>query len=346
MRIGIPTEIKPQEGRVALTPNRCAELVKAGHDVFIQAGAGDKSGYDDDQFKSVGVHIAENAKSLYEKAELIVKVKEPLEQDLSYLTKDHTLFCYLHLAADPKLVDNLKNIGLNATAFETVVKDGSTPLLAPMSAIAGRLSVQIGARVLHAPEGGRGTLIGGITGHKTGNVTVIGAGVAGTEAAILAHGMGAHVRVLDINGQKLQEMSAEYPDIEWVVSTESALEELLPETDILVGSVYVIGRKAPTVVTEDQIKLMPKGSVVVDISIDQGGCIETSCPCTHEDPTYVNHGVVHSAITNMPAAAPRTASEVLSKAILPYVKQIADDDWSDELKEAVNVDNGKLLIEL
>ena len=344
--IAVPTEIKPNEARIALTPEACKALVEAGHTVHIQAGAGEKAGWPDADYEAVGCVIEADAAALYGSAHIIIKVKEPLDGDLAHLTKDHTLFCYLHLASAPALVEKLKSIGCTAVAFETVVVDGKTPLLAPMSAIAGRLAVQIGTWHLHLPRGGRGVLLGGFIGQSAGRVTVVGAGISGTEAAVLAHNMGAKVRVLDINGERLQQLSGEYPDMEMIVSTPQALEEVLPETDLLVGSVYVVGRKAPTVVTRAQVQTMPKGAVVVDISIDQGGCIETSRPCTHDEPVYEEEGLLHSAITNMPAAAPHTASEALSHAILPYVQQLAEDDWSEELTGGINVQASQLKIAL
>jgi len=346
MRIGIPTEVKLAEKRVALTPEACARLVQEGHQVFLQKGAGEGAGFENDTYTAVGVEIKEDAKNLYDAAELIVKVKEPLDGDLEYLRKDHILFCYLHLAAEPNLVERLKQIGLTAISFETVVVDGKTPLLAPMSAIAGRLATQIGTWFLHSPRGGRGVLIGGIEGFHAGNVTVVGAGVAGSEAARLAYNMGATVTMLDINTQRLQELKNEMPELVTVPSTEESILAVAKNTDIMVGAVYVIGQRAPVIITEEHVKVMPKGSVLVDISIDQGGCCATSRPCTHLEPTYVEHNVIHSAITNLPAAAPRTASEALSMAITPYVQQIVNEDWSTPLIEGVNVEGGELKIEL
>lgn len=346
MEIGIPKETKIAEKRVSLTPDACKTLVNAGHTVHIEITAGEGSGFSDEMYTQAGCIIEESAEKLYANSEMIVKVKEPLESDLKNLTKDHLLFCYLHLASAPQLVETLKEIGLTAVAFETVVENGETPLLAPMSAIAGRLATQIGTWHLHAPRGGKGVLLGGMSNFNAGNVTVVGLGVAGKEAAILASDMGAKVTVLDINGARLQEFSKKYPNIDAVVSTQSALNDLLPETDILVGAVYVLGKKAPIVVTKEQVQLMQKGSVIVDISIDQGGCIETSRPCTHEEPVYTQYDIIHSAITNMPAAAPRTASEALSSAILENTLNLASANWTKPLSEGINIKNGELLIAL
>ncbi len=346
MKIGVPTEIKNNERRVGLVPSAAEKVIAAGHEVFLQAGAGEGAGFSDSEYTDVGVTILPTAQELYKTAEMIVKVKEPLGQDLDLLESRHLLFCYLHLAAEPKLVERLKDIGLTAVAFETVEEDGKTPLLAPMSAIAGRLATQIGTWYLHAPRGGRGVLMGGITGRKGPNVTVIGAGISGYEAASLAHNMGANVTIMDINEERLSRMEKEFPGMKAVVSTPQSISVILPQTDLLVGAVYVVGKKAPTVVTAEQIKTMPEGSVAVDISIDQGGCLETSRPCTHDEPAYVEHGVIHSAITNMPAAAPRTASEILSEAIEPYVEQLAAGEWTDALQKGVNVQASELKIEL
>lgn len=344
--VGIPTETKTNEARVALTPQDCKVLVEQGCTLHLQAGAGEKAGYPDALYEKIGVVIQSDATALYAGADIIVKVKEPQAGDLELLEERHTLFCYLHLAAEPALVEALKKIGLKAIAFETVVVEGQTPLLAPMSAIAGRLAVQIGTWQLHAPRGGRGVLVGGIQGHVAGRVTVVGAGVAGCEAATLAHGMGANVMVLDIQEEKLQSLQKALPGIQTKLSSPETLEEVLQETDLLVGAVYVMGQRAPQVITEKMIAGMPKGAVAVDISIDQGGCMETAKPCTHDAPVYEAHGILHSAITNLPAAAPHTASELLSKAITPYVAMLAKGEVSTVLEEAVNVDAGTLKLAL
>lgn len=344
--IGVPKETKPAEMRVALTPVDAGSLAKAGHTVWIESGAGVGAGFSNEDYTDAGCKICADADALYAMADMIVKVKEPQQGDVDRLTQDHLLFCYLHLAAEPKLTEDLKNIGLTAVAFETVVEDGKTPLLAPMSAIAGRLATQNGTSFLHSSKGGRGVLMGGISTHSAGHVVVIGAGIAGQEAAILAAGMGAHVTLLDLNEERLKDVKTKYPTIHTRLSNTETIDELLPTCDLLVGAVYVIGRKAPTVVSEDQVKLMPKGSVIVDISIDQGGCIATSRPTSHDAPYYVEHGVTHSAITNMPAAAQLTASEALSRAITPYVLKLANDSWSKSLKEAINVKNGQLMIDI
>ena len=346
MHIGIPTEVKQHERRVALTPPAVAALVQAGHTVFVQAGAGVGAGFSDADYTAAGAQLAADAAALYDAAALIVKVKEPQPQEFGLLKAHHTLFGYLHLAAAPAVTAALEQAGCTAVAFETVVVDGKTPLLAPMSAIAGRLSIQIATWLLHAPRGGRGVLLGGIPGVGGGRVTVLGAGVAGREAATLAHHMGAQVTVLDLNPQRLDELAKALPGLQTEVSSPMAIAALLPQTDVLVGSVYVHGKRAPVVVTEAQVQTMPAGSVVVDISIDQGGCIATAQPCTHSAPSYVAHGVLHSCITNMPAAAPHTASVALAQAILPYVHQLAAGDWTPALQGGINVQSGRLKISL
>ena len=345
MHIAIPAEVKNQEKRVALTPEACRALAKAGHAVTVQAGAGKGAGFADDDYQQAGAALETDISTLYKNAGMIVKVKEPQPAEWQHLTKEHLLFCYLHLAAEPALADALKNIGLTAVAFETVTRDdGTTPLLAPMSAVAGRLAVQLGTRFLHSPMGGRGQLLGGILGTATGHAVVIGAGVSGREAAHLAYSMGAKVTLLDINQQRLDAMQAAYPEMRCVFSTPEAITDILPATDLLVGAVYITGKKAPHVVTEEQVKTMPEGSVAVDISIDQGGCIATSRSCTHDEPCFTKHGVIHSAITNLPGAVPLASSQALSDAILPDVLNLAQNHWTPALEQGVNVRDSKILV--
>lgn len=345
-KVGIPKEIKASEKRVALTPVDCSKLTQKGVVVFVQSQAGEGAGFMDDEYIQAGCQVVETAEALYGASDLIVKVKEPLEGDLQYITQDHLLFCYLHLASGPELTQALLAKKVKSVAFETVVVDGKTPLLAPMSAIAGRLATQIGTWYLHAPHGGNGTLLGGIHGLSCGHVVVVGAGVAGTEAARLAYGMGAEVTMLDINEERLQELKSKMPNLNIDTSNDETLLKYAQGADVLVGAVYVVGKRAPTVVKKAHIQNMQPGSVVVDISIDQGGCMETSKPCTHDEPVYTEFDVIHSAITNLPAAAPKTASEILSLNICGYVESLAKDEWSNVLLEAVNTDSGELKIEL
>lgn len=346
MRIGVPTEIKPGERRVALTPEACQKLCSAGHEVHVQSGAGQGAAFSDEEYLAAGCVLQPDASSLYAVAELVVKVKEPLSGDVKHLRADHLLFCYLHLASAPHLVDELKQVGLTAVAFETVEVDGKTPLLAPMSKVAGRVAIANAAKFLQSIHNGRGTMLGDMDGSGGGNVVVVGAGEAGRQAAEAAWRAGCRVTVLDLNQKVLDELAARFEGMQCLKNGPGILDALLPDTDVLVGAVYVVGKKAPHVVSEEQVKMLPKGAVVVDISIDQGGCIETSVPNTHDEPYTLVHDVIHSAITNMPAAYPRTASEMLSHAIVDYVMTLASGRWNDALKSGVNVAGGDLKIDL
>jgi len=346
MRIGIPREIKTLEGRVALVPAACGDLVRAGHEVFIESGAGEKSGFADDDFTAVGVGIQSDAAALYEAAELVVKVKEPIDGDLKHLRSDHLLFCYLHLAAEPKLTERLLEIGLTGVAFETVEEaDGSLPLLAPMSNIAGRIGVQVGTHLLHQPQGGRGILLGGLPSADRGHVVVLGAGAAGGNSARLAAAAGARVTVFDKRQDRLAEMMAIGPNVTALYPYVETVGEYVARADMVIGAVLVTGARAPHVVTRDMITSMNEGSVVVDISVDQGGCVETTKPTTYKDPTYQVDGVTHFCVTNMPGAVPRTSSQALSAAILPYVQQMARPDWEQRqaLSRGVNVRSGEIV---
>ncbi len=346
MRIGIPSETKTLEGRVALVPAACGDLVRAGHEVFIQSGAGDKSGFSDADFEAVGVKIVPDAAALYEKARLVVKVKEPIAGDLEHLREDHLLFCSLHLAAEPDLTQRLLEIGLTGVAFETVEEvDGSLPLLAPMSNIAGRIGVQVATHLLHQPQGGRGILLGGLPAANRGHVVVLGAGAAGGNSARLAAAMGARVTVLDKRQDRLAEMMAIGPNVTALYPYAETVGEYVSKADMVVGAVLVTGAKAPHVVTREMVSSMLDGSVVVDISVDQGGCFETTRPTTYADPTYQVEGVTHFAVTNMPGAVPRTSSQALSAAILPYVQQMARSGWEEisALAKGVNVRDGQLV---
>ena len=346
MRIGIPCETKTLEGRVALVPAACGDLVRSGHEVFIQSGGGDKSGFADADFQSVGVSIVPDAAALYEKAELVVKVKEPIAGDLEHLRSDHLLFCYLHLAAEPELTRRLLEIGLTGVAFETVEEaGGALPLLAPMSNIAGRIGVQVATHLLHQPQGGRGILLGGLPAANRGHVVVLGAGAAGGNSARLAAAIGARVTVFDKRPDRLAEMMSIGPNVTALYPYVETVGEVVATADMVVGAVLVTGARAPHVVTREMVGSMLDGSVVVDISVDQGGCIETTTPTTYADPTYTVDGVTHFAVTNMPGAVPRTSSQALSAAILPYVQQMARSDWEEHssLIKGVNVRGGKII---
>lgn len=346
MRIGIPAETKTLEGRVALVPAACGDLVRAGHEVYIQSGAGDKSGFSDADFEATGVKVLPDAAALYEKAKLVVKVKEPIAGDLEHLREDHLLFCYLHLAAEPKLTDRLLEIGLTGVAFETVEEaDGSLPLLAPMSNIAGRIGVQVGIHLLHQPEGGKGILMGGLPAAPRGHVVVLGAGAAGGNSARLAAAAGARVTVFDKRLDRMEEMMHIGANVTALYAYDDAVAATLRNADLVIGAVLVTGARAPHVIRREMVADMEPGSVIVDISVDQGGCVETTRPTTYADPTYQVDGVTHFAVTNMPGAVPRTSSHALSAAILPYVLRIARDDWdaNPALKLGVNVHAGEIV---
>ncbi len=346
MRIGIPSETKILEGRVALVPAAAADLVRRGHEVFVQAGAGEKSGYSDDDYRALGVQVMPDAAALYEKGELIVKVKEPIAGDLEHLEKHHTLFCYLHLAAEPELTRRLLEIGLTGVAFESVAENGALPLLAPMSVIAGRLAGQIGTTLLHRPNGGKGKLLGGMAAAPRGKVVVLGAGVAGGAAASQVASTGANVVVFDLMPSRMEEMRQLGPNVTGLYSYEASVAEEVASADLVVGAVLVPSAKAPRVLTDAMIGSMEKGSVVVDIAIDQGGCFETSRPTSWDEPTYDVHGVTHFCVTNMPGAVPQTSTLAISAAILPYVQRMAAGDaWREfaPLREGINVENGELV---
>ncbi|AKS41813.1 alanine dehydrogenase [Wenzhouxiangella marina] len=346
MRIGIPRETKTLEGRVALVPAACGDLVRAGHDVYIEADAGRLSGFADSDFEAVGVKVLPDAAALYGKAELVVKVKEPIAGDLEHLREDHLLFCYLHLAAEPKLTERLLEIGLTGVAFETVEEaDGSLPLLAPMSNIAGRIGVQVATHLLHQPQGGRGILLGGLPSADRGHVVVLGAGAAGGNSARLAAASGARVTVFDKRQDRLAEMMAIGPNVTALYPYIETVGDFVARADMVIGAVLVTGARAPHVVTREMISNMEAGSVVVDISVDQGGCFETTRPTTYADPTYKVDDVTHFAVTNMPGAVPRTSSQALSAAILPYVQRMARSDWAEmeSLARGINVRDGELV---
>ena len=346
MRIGVPKETKPQEGRVALVPGAAGDLVKRGHEVWLEHDAGAKSGFADDDYSALGVHIAPDAAALYERGELIVKVKEPIAGDLEHLRRDHLLFCYLHLAAEPALTGRLLDIGLTGVAFETVeLPGGELPLLAPMSVIAGRIGVQVGTQLLHMPMGGKGKLLGGLPSTGRGSVVVFGAGRAGGAAAALAAAGGANVTVFEMRPDRMDQMTQLGHNVTALYPYHDVVARSVAHADLVVGAVLVTGAKAPKVLTRDMVAGMEPGSVLVDIAIDQGGCFETSRPTTWEAPTYVEEGVTHFCVTNMPGAVPRTSSQAICAAILPWVDRLASgrDPASDPaLARGINVADGRL----
>ena len=350
MDIGIPTEIKPHEGRVALLPDACGQLIDAGHRVSLQAGAGVLSGYSDAEYQQYGVNLAADAAELYASANLIVKVKEPIAGDLEQLTAEHTLFCFLHLAAEAALTRRLCELGVSAIGFETVQLDnGQLPLLAPMSAIAGRVAMQVATHLLHQPMGGRGVLLGGIDGAEPGRVIVLGAGVAGSHAARLAAAAGAAVTVFDINPQALQRVAALNLPLTTQLADTDAIAAAVTNADIVIGAVLLPGAAAPKIVSEAMVQAMPTGSVIADIAVDQGGCVATTRPTSYQDPVYSVADVLHFTVTNMPGAVPRTASQALSSAILPYLQQLAEpvadseSELSRALERGVNIRAGRVV---
>jgi len=349
MRIGVLKEIKAEEYRVALTAAGTRELTSGGHEVFVESGAGVGSGIPDEDFTAAGATVLPDAGAVCEEAKLLLKVKEPLEEEYARLRPHHILFTYLHLAPDAALTEALVESGAACLAYETVENaNGQLPLLAPMSEVAGRLAAQVSAQYLERTNGGKGRLIGGATGVEAARVLVLGAGVAGSNAAAVAVGMKARVKALDVNVQRLVELERTVPRVECLMSNQMAIEESVVRADILIGAVLVPGAKAPALVSEELVRSMEPGSVIVDLSVDQGGCVATSHMTTHSDPVYVKHGVVHYCVGNMAGAVPMTATVALTNSTLPYVMRIADQGLelaarSDPaLARGINVYEGKV----
>ena len=346
MKIGIPREIKVLEGRIALTPAATRELVKQGHHVFIKKNAGLLSGYSDKEYSDAGATLLNTAKDVYDNAELIVKVKEPQKSELKYLRKDHILFSFLHLAVAPDLTKDLLDIGLTAVAFETVTNNKQLPLLAPMSDIAGRIAVQVGTHLLHQPQGGRGILLGGVAGTERGRVVILGGGIAGSGATQIASALGANVLVFDPNRDKQVKLEAMGQNVTAKQPLEKDIEQAVKDADLLIGAVLIPGAKTPHLVSAELVKSMKAGSVIIDISVDQGGCIETTRPTTYEAPTFVWEDVIHFGVTNMPGAVPRTSTQALSAVLLPYVLQLCEPDWQSNpaLASGINLQNGEIIL--
>ena len=329
MRVGVPTEIKNNEYRVAITPAGVAELVRRGHEVLVQAGAGEGSAIADRDFKATGAQIINSADEVWADADLLLKVKEPVEAEYGRMRRGQTLFTYLHLAASRPCTDALMASGTTSIAYETVqTADGALPLLAPMSEVAGRLSAQVGAYHLMRSHGGRGVLMGGVPGVAPAEVVVIGGGVAGYNAARVAKGMGAHVTVFDVNINTLRKVDGEFNGgVETRYSSTLELEDAVKQADLVIGAVLVPGAKAPKLVTNSTVAQMKSGAVLVDIAIDQGGCFEDSRPTTHDAPTFAVHDTVFYCVANMPGAVPRTSTFALTNATMPYVLRLADRGW-------------------
>jgi alanine dehydrogenase len=325
MEIGVPKEIKDQEFRIGLTPDSVRLLTDAGHQVFVETQGGVGAGLTDADYEQAGAKIVATAKDAWNR-ELVVKVKEPLPPEYPFMQKGQLLFTYLHLAADRTLTEQLMQSGITAIAYETVeLPNRSLPLLTPMSIIAGRLSVQFGARFLERQQGGRGVLLGGVPGVRPGQVVILGGGVVGTEAAKMAIGLGAQVKIFDINLERLAYLETLFGSrVELLYSSAPQLEAAIPQADLLIGAVLVPGRKAPTLASRDLVEKMRTGSVIVDVAVDQGGCIETLHPTSHTKPTYVEAGVVHYGVPNMPGAVPWTATQALNNSTVPYVLKLAN----------------------
>ncbi|MBC7486447.1 MAG: alanine dehydrogenase [Cytophagaceae bacterium] len=353
MKIGIPKEIKQGEYRVSTTPGGVKELCQLGHQVQVEKNAGTGSGFTDGDYQKAGATIADTTEEVFANNILIVKVKEPLATEYALLKEHHILFTYLHLASSLPLTQALMKSGATCIAYETVEKsDRSLPLLAPMSEVAGRMATQQGAWFLEKQNGGKGVLLGGVPGIPAAKVVVLGGGTVGTQAARIAAGMGANVWILDVNFSRLRYLDEVMPkNVQTLVSNQSHIEQALLNADLIIGAVLVPGDKAPVIVSAAQIKTLAPGTVVVDVAIDQGGCIETTRATSHKDPVYEVNGVLHYCVPNMPGAVPRTSTMALSATTLPYIKQIADKGWEEatkanpELAKGLNVVKGKVVYE-
>ncbi len=342
MRVGSPKEIKVHEYRVGLTPESAAELVRAGHEVFLETKAGEGIGAPDKVYEKVGVKILPDADAVFAESEMIVKVKEPQAVEIARLTPKHTLFTYLHLAPDPEQAEGLMKSGATCIAYETVTdRDGRLPLLKPMSEVAGRMSIQVGAHYLEKANGGRGVLMGGVPGVRPADVVILGAGVSGYNAAQIAVGMRARVTVFDKNPARLEELDREFNGrLETVYSTGAAIAEAIKAADVVVGAVLVAGAAAPKLITKAMLKTMQPGSVLVDISIDQGGCFETSHPTTHSEPVFTVDGIIHYCVANMPGAVARTSAFALNNATLPFTLALANKGYRKALQDDPHLANG------
>ena len=353
MKIGIPKEIKQGEYRVSITPGGVKELCLLGHELYVQTNAGIGSGFTNEAFKLAGATLLDNASEIFTHSELIIKVKEPLPEEYKLLKPHHILFTYLHLASSLELTNALIDSGSTCIAYETVEKpDRSLPLLAPMSEVAGRMATQQGAWFLEKQNGGKGVLLGGVPGIASGKVVVLGGGVVGTQAARIAAGMGAQVILLDINFNRLRYLDEVMPkNVQTLVSNVDHIEQALQNADLIIGAVLVPGDKAPIVVTKEQVKALAPGTVIIDVAVDQGGCIETTRHTSHQDPTYEVNGVLHYCVPNMPGAVPRTSTMALSATTLPYIKLIANKGYKEackiapELSKGLNVVNGQIVYE-
>ena len=342
MQIGVPKEIKDHEYRVGLVPSSVAELVHRGHTVMIESGAGAGAGLGDSDYRAAGGTLVDGPDRIFSDAELIVKVKEPLTVERKKLRREQVLFTYLHLAPDLEQTKDLLASGATCIAYETVTSpSGGLPLLTPMSEVAGRLAPQVGANCLEKAQGGRGILLGGVPGVPPAEVVILGGGVSGTHAATIALGMGANVTVVDRSAEVLRRLAVQFgSQVRTIFSTRDALAQIVRRADLLIGAVLVPGAAAPKLITRDMVKTMKAGAVIVDIAIDQGGCSETSRPTTHSHPTYVDEGVVHYCVTNMPGAVARTSTFALNNVTLPFTLMLADKGWRQALRDDPHLRNG------
>lgn len=351
MIIGVPKEIKNNENRVAVTPSGARELVGHGHKVYVQHSAGEGSGFPDELYVKAGAEILPKIEDVYAIAEMIIKVKEPIKPEYPLIRRDQVVFTYFHFASDRELTEAMIRSGAVCIAYETVeLPDRQLPLLIPMSEVAGRMSIQEGARFLEKPQGGMGVLLGGVPGVKPAKVLILGAGVVGRNAALMASGMGADVTIADISLPTLRHVAEVMPkNVKTLFSSRHNIEAELPDTDLVIGSVLIPGAKAPKLVTRDMLSLMRPGTLLVDVAIDQGGCFETSTPTTHSNPTYTIDGILHYAVANIPGAVPRTSTLALTNATLPYALRLADKGWRQACKDdkalalGVNIVEGKVV---
>lgn len=351
MIIGIPKEIKVQEGRVAMTPAGVMELTHRGHTVYLQRGAGVNSSLSDERYRQAGAVILDSMEEVYASSEMIVKVKEPLESEYNLIRKGQIMFTYFHFASNKQLTQAMIDSGAVCIAYETVMdRMGTLPLLTPMSEVAGRLSVQQGAKYLEKPQGGKGVLLGGVPGVNPAEVMIIGAGVVGYNAALMAAGLGANVKMLDINLNRLRYLSEVMPaNVKTLYSTEMSIRESLRSADLVIGATLIVGAKAPHLVSREMLKEMTPGTVLIDVSVDQGGCFETTRPTTHADPIYEVDGIIHYCVANIPGAVPITSTRALTNATMPYVIKLAEHGWKDackrfeDLRQGLNILNGEVV---
>jgi|ThiBio_inoc_biof_1041523.scaffolds.fasta_scaffold03678_2 alanine dehydrogenase len=350
MIIGLPKEIKNNENRVALTPSGVFSLVKHGHTVYVETSAGINSGFTDEAYVSAGASILSTAHEVFNIAEMIMKVKEPIEQEYELIRAGQLVFTYFHFASDEKLTRAMMKSGAVCLAYETVEADHALPLLIPMSEVAGRMSIQQGAKYLERPMGGKGILLGGVPGVNPAHVLILGGGIVGTHAAWMAAGLGAHVTIADISLPRLRQLNEIMPaNVDTMMSSQYNIEEILPRTDLVIGAVLIPGAKAPHLITREMLKLLPRGAVLVDVAIDQGGCFETSKPTTHANPVYEVDGILHYCVANIPGAVPYTSTLALTNATLPYALKLADMGWekacelNEDLRKGLNIVKGEIV---